>query len=127
MNVKIKIEMHGQIIWIEFGFSFPTIYHNDMYANGKVPPKIMLLYGGISPYPCIQQFRPGSECSPSFCPCGNIMSIDNEACYHIVVNFEGQPSTLKIRNFMKLLVNGLRFSSYPNSPPDASNSCNSNL
>ena len=55
------------------------------------------------------------------------MSIDNEACYHIVVNFEGQPSTLKIRNFMKLLVNGLRFSSYPNSVTDASNSCNSNL
>ena len=31
----------------EFCFSFPTIYHNDMYANGKVPPKIILLYGGL--------------------------------------------------------------------------------
>ena len=50
MNVKIKTEMHGQIISIEFRFSFPTIYHNDMYANGKVPPKIILLYGGISSY-----------------------------------------------------------------------------
>ena len=47
VNVKIKTEMDGQIISIEFCFSFPTIYHNDMYANGKVPPKIILLYGGI--------------------------------------------------------------------------------
>ena len=50
MNEKIIIEMDSQIISIEFGFSFPTIYHNVMYANGKVPPKIMLLYGGISRY-----------------------------------------------------------------------------
>ena len=50
MNEKIIIEMGSQIISIEFGFSFPTIYHNVMYANGKVPPKIMLLYGGISSY-----------------------------------------------------------------------------
>ena len=50
MNEKIIIEMDSQIISIEFGFSFPTIYHNVMYANGKVPPKIMLLYGGISSY-----------------------------------------------------------------------------
>ena len=50
MNEKIIIEMGSQIISIEFGFSFPTIYHNVMYANGKVPPKIMLLYGGISVY-----------------------------------------------------------------------------
>ena len=50
MNEKIIIEMGSQIISIEFGFSFPTIYHNVMYANGKVPPKIILLYGGISSY-----------------------------------------------------------------------------
>ena len=50
MNEKIIIEMGSHIISIEFGFSFPTIYHNVMYANGKVPPKIMLLYGGISSY-----------------------------------------------------------------------------
>ena len=50
MNEKIIIKMGSQIISIEFGFSFPTIYHNVMYAHGKVPPKIMLLYGGISSY-----------------------------------------------------------------------------
>ncbi len=50
VNEKIIIEMGGQIISIEFGFSFPTRYHNVIYANGKVPPKIMLLYGGISLY-----------------------------------------------------------------------------
>ena len=66
MNEKIIIEMGSQIISIEFGFSFPTIYHNVMYANGKVPPKIMLLYGGISSYSyheltsisCVKHLRP---------------------------------------------------------------------
>ena len=50
VNEKIIIEMGDQNNNIEFCFSFPTIYHNFMYANGKVPPKIMLLYGGISSY-----------------------------------------------------------------------------
>ena len=81
MNVKIKTEMHGQIISIEFRFSFPTIYHNDMYANGKVPPKIILLYGGISSYrniearkvyyPCIPLFRRNPYRADSLMAMGN--------------------------------------------------------
>ena len=50
VNEKIKTEMHGQIISIEFRFSFPTIYNNIVCTDGKVPAIIMLLYGGISSY-----------------------------------------------------------------------------
>ena len=48
MNEKIIIEMGGQIISIEFHFSFLTIYNNIVCTDGKVPAKIILLYGGIS-------------------------------------------------------------------------------
>ena len=50
MNVKIKTEMHGQIISIEFRFSFPTIYINIVCTDGKVPAIIMLLHGGMGSY-----------------------------------------------------------------------------
>ena len=45
---KIKTEMDGQIISIEFLISFLTIYNNIVCTDGKVPAIIMLLYGGIS-------------------------------------------------------------------------------
>ena len=47
MNEKIIIEMGGQIISIEFHFSFLSIYNNIVCTDGKVPAKIILLYGGI--------------------------------------------------------------------------------
>ena len=50
MNEKIIIEMDSQIISIEFLISFLTIYNNIVYTDGKVPAKIILLYGGISSY-----------------------------------------------------------------------------
>ena len=69
MNKKIIIEMGGQIISIEFSFSFPTIYHNVMYANGKVPPKIMLLYGGKKPVKSyIKKVQKKYSCTISLLP-----------------------------------------------------------
>ena len=50
MNEKIIIEMGSQIYSIEFLISFLTIYNNIVCTDGKVPAKIILLYGGISSY-----------------------------------------------------------------------------
>ena len=50
MDEKIIIEMGDQIISIEFLISFLTIYNNIVCTDGKVPAKIILLYGGISSY-----------------------------------------------------------------------------
>lgn len=41
-------EMGGQDYSIEFFVSFPTIYHYVVCDDGKVPAKIVLLYGGKS-------------------------------------------------------------------------------
>ena len=46
----MKIEMGGQNYSIEFFVSFPTIYHYVVCDDGKVPAKIVLLYGGKSSY-----------------------------------------------------------------------------
>ena len=51
MNEKIIIEMGSQIYSIEFLISFLTIYNNIVCTDGKVPAKIILLYGGISRLP----------------------------------------------------------------------------
>ena len=42
--------MGDQIYSIEFLISFLTIYNNIVCTDGKVPAKIILLYGGISSY-----------------------------------------------------------------------------
>ena len=42
--------MGNQIYSIEFLISFLTIYNNIVCTDGKVPAKIILLYGGISSY-----------------------------------------------------------------------------
>ena len=52
-KLKMKIEMGGQNYSIEFFVSFPTIYHYVVCDDGKVPAKIVLLYGGKSSYSCI--------------------------------------------------------------------------
>ena len=47
--------MGDQNYSIEFVVSFPTIYHYVVCDDGKVPAKIVLLYGGKSSYglgPC---------------------------------------------------------------------------
>ena len=49
-KLKMKIEMGGQNYSIEFFVSFPTIYHYVVCGDGKVPAKIVLLYGGKSSY-----------------------------------------------------------------------------
>ena len=48
--------MGDQNYSIEFFISFPTIYHYVVCDDGKVPAKIVLLYGGKSSYPSIPQF-----------------------------------------------------------------------
>ena len=42
--------MDDQNYSIEFFVSFPTIYHYNVCDDGKVPAKIVLLYGGKSSY-----------------------------------------------------------------------------
>ena len=42
--------MGDQNYSIEFFISFPTIYHYVVCDDGKVPAKIVLLYGGKSSY-----------------------------------------------------------------------------
>ena len=65
MDEKIIIEMGGQIISIEFHFSFLTIYNNIVCTDGKVPAKIILLYGGISSYTLFFE-RGGSKSCRTF-------------------------------------------------------------
>ena len=52
--------MGDQNYSIEFFISFPTIYHYVVCDDGKVPAKIVLLYGGKSSY------HPGSFTEHSF-------------------------------------------------------------
>ena len=50
-------EMGGQDYSIEFFVSFPTIYHYVVCDDGKVPAKIVLLYGGKSSYSVLFRYR----------------------------------------------------------------------
>ena len=49
-KLNMITEMGGQDYSIEFYVSFPTIYHYVVCDDGKVPAKIVLLYGGKSSY-----------------------------------------------------------------------------